>query len=293
MAEDKPIEDTSSDAVANPVDGAGEAGPAELPAVKSVSILVGKTASEPIVEERGGEPIATTFNTAESFGAVGSGQETASAPVPEIVAPAPTSRPRLVLRPRHRRHALLAASVVIAAAFGAVVGAAATGGFSKPAAVNVAGVEEKAIQQSVAHLSKELTSLKASLEAANKAAHSQIAKISERLNRGSAEITGSITPLQTVPASAAPIPTPRPQSAGAETQPPAKVSVVPDWSIRGVSGRYVYVQGYGDIYEVVPGAPLPGLGPIEQIKRQDGRWVVVTPKGIIVSMRDRRYFEQF
>jgi hypothetical protein len=46
MAEDKPIEDTSSDAVANPVDGAGEAGPAELPAVKSVSILVGKTASE-------------------------------------------------------------------------------------------------------------------------------------------------------------------------------------------------------------------------------------------------------
>ena len=34
-----------------------------------------------------------------------------------------------------------------------------------------------------------------------------------------------------------------------------------------------------------------GLGPVEQIKRQDGRWVVVTPKGLIVSMRDRRYFE--
>jgi hypothetical protein len=43
----------------------------------------------------------------------------------------------------------------------------------------------------------------------------------------------------------------------------------------------------------VLGAPLPGIGPVEQIKRQDGRWVVVTPKGIIVSMRDRRYFEQF
>ena len=38
---------------------------------------------------------------------------------------------------------------------------------------------------------------------------------------------------------------------------------------------------------------LPGIGPVEQIKRQDGRWVVVTPKGIIVSMRDRRYFEHF
>ena len=264
MAEDKPIEDTSSDAVANPVDGAADAGQAELPAVKSVSI-------SPATE------------TAESI-----------APVPEIVVPAPTSRPRLVLRPRHRRHALLATSVVIAAAFGAVVGAAATGAFSKPAAVNVAGVEEnKAIQQSVAHLSKELTSLKASLEAANKSAHNQIAKISERLNRGSAEITGSVTPLQTVPASAAPIPTSRPASAsGTDTQPLAKVTIVADWSIRDVRGGYVYVQGHGDIYEVVPGAPLPGLGPVEYIKRQDGHWVVVTPKGIIVSMRDRRYFEQ-
>jgi hypothetical protein len=41
----------------------------------------------------------------------------------------------------------------------------------------------------------------------------------------------------------------------------------------------------------VPGAPLPGLGPVESIKLQDGRCVVKTPKGIIVSMRDRHYFE--
>jgi hypothetical protein len=36
---------------------------------------------------------------------------------------------------------------------------------------------------------------------------------------------------------------------------------------------------------------LPGLGPVEQIKRQDGRWMVMTPKGMIVSQRDRRYFD--
>jgi hypothetical protein len=267
MAERKPIEDTSSDAVANPADSAADERRAEieLPAVVSV-------------------PISPATETAEPI-----------APGPEIVAPAPTSRARLVLRPRHRRYALLAASVAIAAAFGAVVGAAATGGFSTPAMVNVAGVEEnKAIHQSVARLSKEITSLKASLEAANKSAHSQIAKISERLDRGSAEITGSITPPQTVPTRAAPIPTPRPASAGAETQPPARVTIVADWSILGArADGYVYVQGHGDIYEVVPGASLPGLGPVEQIKRQDGRWAVVTPKGIIISMRDRRYFEQF
>jgi len=53
------------------------------------------------------------------------------------------------------------------------------------------------------------------------------------------------------------------------------------------------VQGHGDIYRVSIGAPLPGLGRVEQVKRQDGRWMVLTPKGIIVSLRDRRYFEQF
>ncbi|HEX2334857.1 MAG TPA: hypothetical protein VHI72_00135, partial [Hyphomicrobiaceae bacterium] len=121
--------------------------------------------------------------------------------------------------------------MAIAAAFGALVGSAATGAFSKPAALNVAGVEQdKAIQQSVARLSMEMTSLKANLEAANKSAQSQIAKISERLSRGSAEITGSITPPQTMPASAAPLPMPRPTSTAADTQPPGKVSIVANWS---------------------------------------------------------------
>jgi hypothetical protein len=71
-----------------------------------------------------------------------------------------------------------------------------------------------------------------------------------------------------------------------------RVSVLMNWSIHGSRNGYVYVQGHGDIYQVAPGTPLPGLGPVEQIKRQDGRWVVVTPKGIIVSKRDRRHFER-
>jgi hypothetical protein len=147
------------------------------------------------------------------------------------------------------------------------------------------------MQQSVARLTKEITSLKASLEVANKSASSQIAKISERLNRESANITASIpTQQQTTPASA-PLPPPRPEAASVDSA--ARMAILTDWSIREMRDGYVYVQGHGDIYQVVPGAPLPGLGPVERIKRQDGRWLVVTPKGIIVSMRDRRYFEQF
>src|SRR5262249_57943891 len=88
--------------------------------------------------------------------------------------------------PRRKRHVVLAASVVIAATLGAVAGIAISGSFSRPAAIDVATVEErKAMQQSVARLTKEITSLKASLEIANKLASSQIAKVSQRLNRQS------------------------------------------------------------------------------------------------------------
>ena len=39
------------------------------------------------------------------------------------------------------------------------------------------------------------------------------------------------------------------------------------------------------LFEVGPGAPLPGVGRSRPSSRQDGRWVVVTPKGLIVSER--------
>lgn len=69
--------------------------------------------------------------------------------------------------------------------------------------------------------------------------------------------------------------------------------MVRDWSIHYVRDGYVYVRGHGDTYQVQLGAPLPGLGPVQAVKRQHGRWLVVTPKGLIVSLRDHRYFERF
>jgi hypothetical protein len=282
MEKRKADETSGSDTAATPDDSTDKTqiGP-ELPAVESPSIspAPAEAAADPIVPAEAAAPFV----------------ETVGAPAPESSSGL-WHFPHVHFRPRHKRYALLAASVAIAAAFGAVVGAAATGGFSKAPAVDLAALQEsKATQQSVAHLSNEITNLKASLEAVNKAAHSQIAKLSDRLSRETADITGSITPPQTVPPApqaSAPLPAPRPPQAAA-AEPPPRLSIVPDWSIRETRDGYVYVQGHGDIYQVVPGAPLPGLGPVEQIKRQDGRWLVVTPKGIIISMRDRRYFEQF
>lgn len=255
--------------------------------------------------------------------------EPATKPIPELAAATPAPEPasfsdieftplpltpkRALLRPRHKRYALLAASVAVAAALGGVIGALATSGPSTPP-VNVAAQEEsKAMQQSVARLVKEVTTLKANLEEANKATRAQVAKIEtridtkvdskiakldERLKKEAEEVTGSISAPQTVAAvapqaAAVPVPTPRPapRIASAGSYPAGRLPVVPGWSIHDTRGGYVYVESRGDIYQITPGVPLPGLGPVESIKRLEGRWVVKTPRGIIVSMRDRRYFE--
>ena len=222
------------------------------------------------------------------------GREPEAAPEPEAVPESalvifPPGRKeahstRFRLRPRHKRQAVLAASVALAAAVGVIVGALATGSARAPRA-DTASLQQKGMQQSISDLAKQMAMLKAGVEVSTKSARSDIAKLSERLNRAP-ETTGSIPAS---PPAAVPTPAPRPpvRAAAAESR------VVPDWSIRDVRDGYVYVQGHGDIYEVVPGAPLPGLGPVEDIKRRDGRWVVVTPKGLIVSQRDRRYFEPY
>jgi hypothetical protein len=271
MAERKDIEDSSGKAATPPVQAQTKI---ELPKIESPPI-------SPATPAPAIEPIATPASVAES--------EVISAPAP---------RWRFSLNAAGNRNALLAASVAIAAAFGAVVGALATGGFAAPEPrTNIAGIEQtKAMQQTIARLGREVTTLKATVEAANKNAHTQIAKIgdkiTERFDRAAAaDITGSISAPQT----ATPLPSPRPASRAAATDipPSARPPVVQGWTIRNARDGFVYVEGHGEVYQVVLGAPLPGLGAVESIKRQNGRWMVVTPKGIIVSMRDRRHFESF
>ena len=48
--------------------------------------------------------------------------------------------------------------------------------------------------------------------------------------------------------------------------------------------RYVTIQGTKlGMMEVSPGDNVPGLGRIHSIRQQDGRWVVVTSRGIIAQ----------
>jgi hypothetical protein len=256
-------------------DGAPEVTPAkaELPSVESPPISPGTETSAIVTDTPA--PAIEPIMTAEPA-------------IEPMAATASAMWPRFVLRPRHRRYALLAASVTFAAALGAVVGALASGGFSTPVPAKpdlIAIEQNQAMQQSIALLGKEITTLKAGLEQANKSAHVQLAKISDRLDHATAEITGSIAAPQTTAPVLTPLPASRPT--------PRIAAVVLGWTIRDVRNGYVFVENHGEIFQVTLGAPLPGLGPVQSVKRQDGRWMVLTPKGIIVSMRDRRYFEEF
>ena len=86
------------------------------------------------------------------------------------------------------------------------------------------------------------------------------------------DITGSVTALAPAPHLEAP-----------ETR-PASPPVLEGWRVRSVYNGAALIQARaGGVMEVEPGDNLPGLGRIEAIRRQDGHWVVVTSKGLILT----------
>ena len=280
MADHQDDKQTSSEA------SAGGAPQNDLPTVESPSL-------SPAADES-----ASTPTTALIPFVAPTAEEKAEAP-----AASATAQARFRFRPRQKRQALLAASVAIGVGLGAIIGALATGGLPASPRADVASIEErKAMQQSIAHLSKQVATLKANLDQAEKSTRSQVAKITERLDRQPREdITGSI-PKPAQPGKHAEVPAKAAEAAPVLDQvglpaiprvaaAASKPSVVPDWFVRSANGGYVYVESHGEIYQVVPGARLPGLGLVQNVEREQGRWVVVTPKGIIVSARDRSRYE--
>lgn len=233
-------------------------------------------------EQKPAKPDVSALPSVESpplspAGSVADLADTANAPDAAGPEKAAIVTPLLAGLSQNKKAALFAASIACAIAFGALVGAFAGASLTAPLPrKDAAGIEErKAMEQSIAHLTKEISTLKASIDAASKAATTQIGKIAARIEQAP-ETTGSI-------------PLPR-QAPGMAEIKPARPNVLQDWTIRYSRDGYVYVEWRGELYQVMPGIPLPGLGAVESIKRQDGRLVVVTPKGLIVAQRDRDYF---
>lgn len=196
---------------------------------------------------------------------------------------------KFATRPRASRYAVLAASIAIAAALGSVAGALAGAALMRPAPETPAAptVNANALDKTLAQLSADMASLKAALDSNSKATNTQLSKISERVERAekaqteTAQKTARLLETPKSPAQAAPDVT----GSIVEKQ-QARPPIVEGWVIRDIfDGRAMVESGRYGMYEVGPGAPLPGVGRVEAIRRQDGRWVVVTPKGLIVSSR--------
>lgn len=203
---------------------------------------------------------------------------------------------------RFSRAAVIAIAIAVSAAAGSAVGAAAAFAFVKPqpaSADDARTVEVNALRGAIKQLSSDVASLKASIESNTKAANAQMAKIAERVDRAEkaqaepaqrvAKLSEMLERLDKRTAAAA---QPQLQAQASETtgsiapKQQDRPAVVNGWVLREVfrGGAMVENDRMG-LFEVVPGANLPGLGRVETIRRQDGRWVVVTPKGFIVSQR--------
>lgn len=202
-----------------------------------------------------------------------------------------------------RRISALAAVVALATVAGAVGGALATAGyqhFNAADEIKTASVSNHALEETV-------TRLEAELAAVRKLGAERSAKVNDRIDRVEkaqaepaaklARLSEAVEKLRATPPPA-PAPSPvasvaTPKETTGSIQPPvptpapkpeiARLPTVEGWVLRDVANGGALVEGRQGIFEVYAGDPLPGVGRVDAIRRQDGRWVVVTSKGLIVT----------
>jgi hypothetical protein len=211
-----------------------------------------------------------------------------------------------------RRFGAMAAMVALAALAGALGGALATSGLGHVAG-DTTPAANQALEATVARIDADILALKASVEHTSKTAIGQFNKTSDRLDKvekaqaeplaklaklseavdklratppavptpvaaapaATKEVTGSVAP----PAVAAAAPT---ASVAPKTE-VARLPTVEGWVLRDVGQGGALIESRRGVYEVYPGDAIPGLGRIDAVRRQDGRWVVITSKGLIAA----------
>ncbi|SDT03466.1 hypothetical protein [Bradyrhizobium canariense] len=220
-----------------------------------------------------------------------------------------------------RRFAAMAAVVVLATVAGALGGALATASFGRITAEAAPTEANHALEATVARIDADVVALKTSVDHTSKMGMSQFNKTSDRLDKlekaqaepaaklaklseaveklhatpaaapavaaapqaAQKEVTGSVTPPSTTPAAVA--------AAGSRTDAKktdvkndvGRLPTVDDWILRDVGRGGALIEGRQGIFEVYAGDPVPGLGRVDAIRRQDGHWVVVTSRGLIVA----------
>ena len=189
------------------------------------------------------------------------------------------------------RFTMLAASLALAAAFGGMVGALTAHGLARPGALPAVSAgrtaldEIQALKENVVQARVELAALKVGLESANRSASAQFTRIGElieRFERVQAEPVAKLNKaIETLD---------RLSKADAAAQVrevtgsvPGKPGIVEGWVVRDVQRGTALIEGRMGLVEVDQGTVVPGLGRVDAIRKQDGRWVVVTSKGLITT----------
>jgi hypothetical protein len=219
-----------------------------------------------------------------------------------------------------RRVGALAAVIALAVVAGAVGGALATAGFGRGAGDSPKVASNRALEDTIARIDTEVAALRTSLEQASKHSASQIGKTSDRLDKVEkaqaepaaklAKLSETVEKLRTASAVATPAAAPVAAAAAAPAAPKestgsiqtanagpaqpqvplpapkpevARLPTVEGWVLRDAGNGSALIEGRQGIFEVYAGDPIPGLGRIDAIRKQDGRWVVVTSRGLIVG----------
>jgi len=222
--------------------------------------------------------------------------EPAEEPAAEQAAPAAA--------PRSWRFAMLAATIALAAALGSFIGSLSASGLlqilpAPAAATRSVQVSDsgQVIGQGIKSALAELSALKANLDGATRNVNAQFTKLAERLDRIEraeadpaaklTHITEAVDRLDKRSAAAVPETTasiaskPGPGSSAVDPN-----EIVDGWTVQGVqNGRAIVANRLGGIFEVGAGSFLPGLGRIEEVRREDGRWFVFTARGVVTSAR--------
>lgn len=223
---------------------------------------------------------------------------------PETASPAPAALEKpasiaasFAARSRPSRVTILAIAIALSAAAGSTVGAMAAALFAKPQQSipdDGRSIEVNALRGVITQLSSEVAALKAAIDGNAKSAQAQMTKLADRVERSeraqaepAARVAKLSELLERIDRRVASNPAAAPETTGSvapkqQDRPP----VLSEWVLRDVfEGRAMVENDRFGVFEVVPGSRLPGVGRIETIRRQDGRWVVVTAKGVIGPLR--------
>jgi hypothetical protein len=227
------------------------------------------------------------------------GDETAAKPDAATTSEAPSGK---------RRMSAMAAVVALATVAGAAGGALATAGLGQMMHGDSQVTNNSALEASVARIDGDIQALKVSLEHTSKMGMSQFNKTSDRLDKVEkaqaepaaklAKLSEAVEKLRAAPAAAVAAATPvaakdvtasvaAPVTVAAAAPVPtpevARLPMVDGWVIRDIGRGGALLESRRGLFEVYAGDSIPGLGRVDAIRRQDGKWVVVTSKGLIVA----------